>query len=399
MNSRNKSLFIILILISLLIIASVVVTYKRRSAHVMSPNPVSRKIPEPESNDKQVHLNEAQMERFGVVVATAGPGKLQIWLALPGEIIINSDQVAHVVPRVTGVVREVRKALGDSVAKGEVMAILESRELADAQSAFLAARQRLQLAENSFSREEQLWARKISAEQDYLQAKNVLAEARIDLESAKQKLHALSIADSLLDSSSGQMNRNLTRYEIVAPISGTIVEKHIDLGEVLKDDTPGFKIADLSTVWANLDIQQRDSLFIQTGQPVKVSAGQGLSEIVGRISYVEPMVNEQTRTTHARVVLENRGGKWRPGLFITGRVKVQAVEVAVLIPQEALIMIEGQPHVFIKKEEGFIPQPVATGRSNETQTEILSGLRAGQVYVWRGAFTLKSELDKPESEE
>jgi membrane fusion protein, heavy metal efflux system len=397
MSSRNKSLFIILIII--LVITAVVATYKRRAARGASSKPVSSQASKPERAEQQVHLTTEQMEKFGVEAATAGPGKLQIWLALPGEIIINSDRVAHVVPRVTGVVREVRKALGDSVVKGEVMAILESRELADAQSAFLAARQRVQLAENSFKREEQLWTKKISAEQDYLQAQNVLAEARIDLESARQKLRTLGISDLQVETTSGPMNRNLTRYEIVAPISGAIVEKHIDLGEVLKDDTPGFKIADLSSVWANLDIQQRDSLLVQTGQQVMVSAGQGSSEIASRISYVEPMVNEQTRTTHARVVLENPSGKWRPGLFITGRVKVQAVDVAVLIPQEALIMIEGQPHIFIKTDEGFRPQPVATGRSNETQAEILSGLRAGQVYVRRGAFTLKSEMDKPESEE
>ncbi len=348
---------------------------------------------------REIPFTFQQIERSGLQLKQAGPAQLQLWLDIPGEIEVNTDRIAHVVPRVTGVVREVRKGLGQSVQKGEIMAILESRELADSKSAYLAARQRVELAEANYSREEKLWREKISAEQDYIQARNVLAEAKIEQETTRQKLKALGYSTVELDAKTAPSSRDLTRYEMAAPLAGTIVEKHIDLGEVLREDTPGFKIADLSTVWANLDIQQRDFPHIQRGQNVIISAGPGLPDIKGRISYVEPMVSTDTRTAHARVVLANADGRWRPGLFITGKVSVEEVLAPLAVPNESLILFEGRPHIFIKTEKGFRAQSVLTGRSNESWTEVLSGLNRGQTFVSRGAFTLKSELDKPQSEE
>ncbi len=340
-----------------------------------------------------------QIESSGIQLKQAGPAQIQLWLDIPGEIEVNTDRIAHVVPRVSGVVREVRKGLGQPVQKGEIMAILESRELADSKSSYLAARQRVELAEANHGREEKLWREKISAEQDYIQARNILAEARIELETTRQKLKAIGYSAAELDTGAAPSSRDLTRYEMAAPLAGTIVEKHTDLGEVLREDTPGFKIADLSMVWANLDIQQRDFPRIQRGQTVIISAGPGLPDIRGQISYVEPMVSTDTRTAHARVVLANSDGRWRPGLFITGRVSVEEVLAPLAVPNDSLILFEGRPHIFIKTEKGFRAQPVSTGRSNESWTEILSGLNRGQTFASRGAFTLKSELDKPQAEE
>lgn len=348
---------------------------------------------------KRLRLSAAQLADFGVLLDVAGPGKLQAWLSLPGEIAVNADRVAHIVPRVTGVVREVRRNVGDQVQKGEVMAVLESRELADSKAAFLAARQRSSLAESNYNREEQLWKKKISAEQDYIQAKNALAEAQIELQTTEQKLRTLGLSDDQIATVVAHPERNLTRYEMVAPFEATIVEKHIDLGEVLKDDTPGFKIADLQTVWANLDVQQKDFPQVHKGQKVILTAAHGIPDVTGSISYIEPLVNEQTRTLHARVVIFNRDGKWQPGLFVTGRILVQDLEATVLVSNEALIMIGGRPSVFVQTDDGFKAQGVSTGRASESQTEILSGLNSGQTYVKRGAFTLKSEMEKPQTDE
>jgi cobalt-zinc-cadmium efflux system membrane fusion protein len=348
--------------------------------------------------DNKLQLSSEQLKEFGIELGRAAPGQIDLWLNLPGEVVLNADCIAHVAPKVTGVVREVHKTLGDSVQKGEIMAILESRELADSKGAYLAARQRVALAQNTFNREEQLWKKKISAEQEFINAKNASAGAQIELDTTEQKLHAIGLADSEIAAMSSIHEKNLTRYVLLAPIAGTVVEKHIDMGEVLKDDTPGFKIADLSTVWVNLSIQQKDLPFIRQGQPVILSATSDKKETTAHIAYVEPLGVEQTRTVHARVVVSNASGSWRPGLFVTARVAAEKQTVGIAISTEAIILVEGKPCVFIQRAEGFKAQPIQTGRSNESLTEVVAGLSAGQTYVRQGAFTLKSEMDKPQTE-
>jgi cobalt-zinc-cadmium efflux system membrane fusion protein len=348
-----------------------------------------------EHGDKGVvRLDDAELKEFGIEVGTAGPGNLKVHVSLPGEVVANADRLAHIVPRVSGVVREVRKSLGDRVRKGEVMAVLESRELADAKAAFLNATEKHELARTNFAREEDLWKKKISPEQDYLQAKQALAEARIELRSAEQKLHALGFSDEYLAQLPSQPDMTYTRFEIVAPFGGTVIEKHISTGETHKDDAEVFIVADLSSVWVNLSVYQKDMPYIRKGQPIIVSAGHGIPDMNGVISFIGPLVGEQTRTAVARVELPNKAGNLRPGLFVTGLITVDTIPVPLLVPKTAVQTVEDKPSVFIKTGEGFVLQPVTIGRSNETHVEIISGLKPGTQHATNGAFTLKAQLSK-----
>ena len=345
-------------------------------------------------DEKAIRLTEAQRKEFGIELATAGSGPLKIQVELPGEIVPNADRVAHVVPRVPGVVREVRKVLGDHVRRGEILMVLDSKELADNKAAFLSAREKLDLAKSNYDREEDLWKKKISPTQDYLQAKQAQSEARIELRSAEQKLHALGFSDDYLVQLPSQPDVSYIRYEVIAPFDGVIIEKHAALGEVQKEDAESFRIADLSTVWVNLGVYQKDIPSVRVGQPVVVSAGHGISDMTGEISYIGPLVGEQTRTATARVVLPNRGGQLRPGLFVTGRVTLSTVPVPILVSMTALQTIDEKTVVFVEDEDGFEPRAVTVGRSNGTHVEIISGLKSGQKYVSAGAFTLKAQLAK-----
>src|SRR3990172_9177732 len=181
--------------------------------------------------EKAVRLSEEERKEFGIEVAQAGPGVLQISISLPGEIESNADRLAHIVSRLPGAVREVRKTLGDPVRRGEVMAVIESKDLADMGSLYLAARERVKLAEANFNREEDLWKKKISSEQEYLQAKQALAEANIDMRTAIQKLHAVGFSEEYIERLQARPSNALTRYEITAPFEGTVIEKHVALGE------------------------------------------------------------------------------------------------------------------------------------------------------------------------
>lgn len=352
-----------------------------------------------ERGDKAlVHLSDKAVGEFGIETAVAGPGKLSMFLSLPGEVTLNADRLVHIVPRVPGVAAEVYKNLGDQVKAGELLAIIESRELADLKAAYLAAYERANLAQASFAREEGLWQRKISAEQEYLSAKRDLAEAQIALRAGEQKLHALGFTEQYLAQLPRLPHESFTRQEIVAPIDGTLINKHIVLGEVIKDDRECFILADQSSVWVNLNVYQNDLARIQMGQEVTITAGPSL-QAKGTISFVSSLVSEQTRTTLARVVLANPAGQWRAGLYVTGQVLVEEAQVPLLVPQESLVRLEGATVVFLKTAEGYRPVPVMTGRSNGIQAEVLSGLTAGQPYVTRGAFLLKSEVEKPTEEE
>ena len=144
-----------------------------------------------ENEEQAIALTPEQIRDIGLETAVAGPGVIETVIRLFGEIRVNQDRMAHVVPRVEGVVAEVKKTLGDTVKAGEVIAVIESRELADAKADFLAAIERYEMAKWAFGREEKLWNEKISSEQDYLDRRQGLTETRIALRSAEQKLHAI----------------------------------------------------------------------------------------------------------------------------------------------------------------------------------------------------------------
>jgi cobalt-zinc-cadmium efflux system membrane fusion protein len=341
-----------------------------------------------------VHLSADKAQQLGIEVAVAGPGSLQTSRTLPGTITLNADRRAHIVSRVPGIVQEIRKNLGDPVRAGEIMAVVDSRELADIKAAYLAARARFSLAETTLARETDLWEKRISPEQDYLTAKQAMAEARIELQVATQKLRALGFSEAFVQQLAGRPNAPLTRYEVVAPLAGTVIAKHIAVGELLQDDTEAFVVADLSTVWVDLNVPLRDLPLVRKGQRVTVTADSTAQAAEATVSYIGPMVSEESRTVVTRVVLPNPDGRWRPGLFVTATLAVGDTAVPVLIPKTALQTIHSRPSVFVHTAEGFIPRPVTLGRTNETHVEVTAGLQAGERYASTETFILKADLGK-----
>ena len=274
----------------------------------------------------------------------------------------------------------------------EVMAVLDSRELSEIQSSFLVARGRMALAETSYEREEKLWKQNISSEKEYLDAKQAFAEAIIELEATEQKLHSIGFTEKYLKQLTFHPNEPLTRYEIIAPFDGIVIEKHITIGEAVSEDADVFMIADLSTVWVNLTVYQKDLDYIHIGQPVSIAATEQNLVASGDISYISPIIEKETRTVTTRIELNNPDLVWRPGMFVMGNVAFDDVEVQVLIPRSALFMMDDETVVFVQNEDGFIPQPVTVGKTNETHFEVLSGISAGQQYVIEGGFELKADI-------
>ena len=345
-----------------------------------------------EEEAEGLRLTPEQRARFGIVVATAGPGSLQEEVRLPGEVVFNQDRVVHMVPRVAGIAREVYKSVGDLVEAGEVAAVIESRELADAKAGYLAARARFALAERHFEREKALREKQVSSERDYLEAEQSLAEARIEVRSAGQKLHALGLAAREVEALEDEPDAAITRYEIRSPIAGVVTEKHIALGESLAADADIFTVADMSSVWVNLAVYTKNLEAVRPRQMVSLRAEHSGAEATGEIAMVTPFVDAATRSATARVVLDNANGRWVPGTFVSGVLGTSPERLPVVAPREAVQTIDGRDVVFVEREGRFVMTPVTLGRADRAQIEVSAGLAAGTRYVSRGAFQLKAAV-------
>lgn len=339
-------------------------------------------------------LSPEQMREFGVEVAEAGPGTLARKISVPAQIDLNADHVAHLVPRVTGMVREMHKTLGDHVQTGELLAVLDSRELAEAKAACLAAQARWNLAKTNLDRVQTLYDKTIAPQEELLKVRQELAEIDIEHRTAEAKLHTLGLSEEQVAAlHRDEKDIDFPRYEIRAPFAGTLIEKHITLGEVVNTEQTTFALADLSTVWADMTVYPKDLAYVRVGTQVEIAAD-GFAPAQGTIAYVSPTINEATRTCFARVVLENSENRWRPGLFCLASMLVAQDRVDVLVPAEAIQTINDESVLFVEDHDGFKKRPVVTGKRDAAHVEIVSGLVAGERYVSANAFTLKSELEK-----
>ncbi len=338
----------------------------------------------------KIELTKEQVDASAIGIEKAAPARIRTSQQLPGEIRFNEDRTAHVVPRLAGVVESVPANLGQLVKRGQILAVIASTALSEQRSELLSAQKRLALARSTHEREKKLWEERISAEQDYLQAQQALKEAEIAVANNQQKLVALGAGATV----SGK----LSRYEIKAPFDGMIVEKHIALGEAVKEDASIFTISDLSSVWAEIVVPAKDLNLVRVGEKVVVRATAFESEAAGSISYVGALLGQDTRTAKARVSLANPKMAWRPGMFVTVKVVSGETEVPVSVVAEAVQTIDDENVVFVRLADGFVRQAVSLGRSDGKRVEVLGGLTAETPYAASGSFILKSELGKGSAE-
>ncbi len=356
----------------------------------------------------RVAMAPETVQSAGIEIKTAGPVRMKTILELPGEIGLNKNKVAHLVPRFSGIVTEIRKNLGDRVKKGEVIAVLESRALAEAKTEYIESVHRLEFAQASFIREEGLWKKKISPEQDYLASRHALEEAEIARQAAEQKLMALGLSQTdlrlLAVEPEGKVIEQevrapfapkvLTRYELRSPLDGTIIEKRIANGEVVKEDADIFVIADLSTVWGEITVYAKDLRVVHVGQKVTVKSKDLGIETTGRISYLGPLVGDQSRAALAHVDIPNPKELWRPGLFVTVEMVQEEAQVPVAVSADAIQTFRDWQIVFMQYGNLFEARPLELGRSDGKWVEVISGLSAGEKYAAKNSFVLKADLGK-----
>lgn len=348
--------------------------------------------------EEALKLSPQQLKDFSIELSKAGPGVILKTLDLTGEVIVEPSRLYHVVPRVAGVVQKVYKQLGDNVKTGEVLALLSSRELANAKAEFVAANSLLQLANSNLNRDRRLYQGKITSLRQYQAAKQAQIEAAIRRKAAKQRLLALGLNLKDIDRLIKDQDKDLTLYALKAPADGVIIGKHVSVGELLDTKTRSFTLAELSRVWVNLTLYQKDLQSIKTGQKVFIHNRfnpQPRQIAQSRINWISPVLDEKTRSGTARVILDNSQNIWLPGAFVSARVVLSETPAKIIIPLSALQNIDGKDVVFVQHEDGdFEPQVVMTGKRDFNQVEIIAGLKSGQTYVSRNAFTLKAQAQK-----
>jgi cobalt-zinc-cadmium efflux system membrane fusion protein len=195
-----------------------------------------------------------------------------------------------------------------------------------------------------------------------------------------------------------QSNTSLTEYEITTPMSGRIVARNGMVGSSVDNESVLYMVADLSTVWVDFAIYPQHVGVIKRGQLTTITAATRPELVAeGKVSYVGPLLEEDTRVSHGRILLPNSGGQWQPGLYVDISAVIDHADVAVSVPDDAIIRSKFGPAVFIADGSTFELQPVVPGRSDGETTEIVDGLDAGELVVVENAYLLKAELGRGEA--
>ena len=352
-----------------------------------------------EGGDKQtrsVHVKPDILQSGAVVVEPAKKARLGGLIEATGKVESNADRTAHVSPRIPGKVVWVGASLGDTVAAGQVLARLDSVELGGALSEYYKDRSRMGLAKSNMERIRTLVEKKIAARKEILQAETEYQTSMSELHADEERLKLYGLSPS--DYAEHSEERRIL-LPVHSPIAGVVTEKHTTVGELADPSKNLFTIADLSSVWVMVDINEKDLAKIEKGRTAAVKVG-AFPEMVfrGRVTYIADMVDEATRTVKARVEAANPGRKLKPEMFATVELAVPPSGPPVLaVPEEAIVELEGNKVLFITGDDAeFIPREVGTGARGGGRVEITTGLKEGERYAAKGGFLLKSELKKGE---
>lgn len=354
-----------------------------------------------------IRMTEAQVAAAGIALAEAAPGLVVRRVSLPGTVTANADRLARVPARVAGIVTGLHKRLGDRVEAGEVLALIESAEIATVKGDYLAALRTTELVRVTFEREQRLWQRRISAEQDFLKARTDWQEAQIRLDLARQKLAALGLGTAEVEALPRQPIEALRRQAVRAPIAGRVTARPIVLGAAVAAEAEVYTVADLATVWVELAVPPAELGFVREGMAVRLrgegGGGEGGVRGEGRLVFLSPVLDPETRSARAVVEVANPEDAFHPGGYATADLATIEQPVEVLVPRGAVQQIGGETVVFVRTPEGFEARVVVLGRGDQgggdqEAVEVVFGLDPGERYAAGNSFILKAELGKAEAE-
>jgi len=348
-----------------------------------------------------VMLSPEKLKTAGIETKKVTPEPLSAMISATAVIEFNGDKFSKVSPRVSGRVAKILASQGDRVKAGQPLALLDSVELDQAWSDYVKARGRVELAKKNLEREETLFEKKISPEKDVMKAKQDRGEAEADLNLSTERFRLLGIdvADMEQRKNSTQ-DGNHPLIPLASAIGGAVIERTATPGEIVGPDKVLFTVADLTSLWAVIDIYEKDLGRVKSGTAVKVMVTAFPDKSFrGVISNLGDVVDEKTRTLKARVVVDNSSTLLKPGMFAAVNIEVKdaTAEKVLMVPDDAILMDGEERFVFVQTgAETFERRVILPGRTSGKNVAVIEGLKQGDRVVVKGAFTLKSELKKDE---
>lgn len=368
--------------------------------------------------------SEESIAKAGIEVDVVQERLMMEYKTAYGEVGFDQTSVARVSSRVPGIAWWVSKSVGESVKKGEMLALIDAAEVGKAKSEFLLALSQVDQKNRSLELVETLIREGVHKEgnRQQLEAKAAVSEAETRLLSAQQALmnlgfpipngiaklsprqqasavQFLGLPQNLIQQLSQQVaSGNL--LPIRAPFDGSVISREVVAGEAVDSAKPLFVIADTTRMWLTLNMRQDEMRYIKLGQKVMFKIGDQPEEAEGLISWISTTVDEKTRTVKVRADLPNPDGVLRANTFGTGRIILREEKNAITVPSEAMqwegdcIILFVRDKNYFKKDalKFFHVRKVRPGAKDEKYTEILAGVLPGEVVATRGSAMLRGEL-------
>jgi cobalt-zinc-cadmium efflux system membrane fusion protein len=336
-----------------------------------------------QQEEGRLTLPTASLASSGIELLRVLPQTLADSLSLQGEVQIRPERDVAVLARVAGVVVSINKPLGSTVKQGDVLTVLESRELATLRASLYNAQQRLILAQEHFHHQDTLLQQNMIPEHEHVIAKTQLAEAQIAVSEAQSLLKAL-----------GAEATGGTRLTVRAPIKGVVVDNKLAVGQAVNTDSVLVRVADLSALIAVVNVPEAHINALRVGMSAQIKAQQGQAVAQGKVSYLGAVLGEDTRSAPAFISLNNPSQQWRAGQLVQVDIVQETLTVPMAIREDALQTFRDWQVVFVRVGELFEVRPLELGRRANGYIEVLSGLQPNQVYGAGNSFLLKAELGK-----
>ncbi len=333
--------------------------------------------------------------RVGLTTTAVRALPLPQTISCNAELAYDQTRYARVAARVAGVVQSVRFDLGQPVSAGDTLVVLDSADLASAKAEYLQTRALVRLAETTHERSQRFLQSGSAAGIEALRSETELAERRIELARAEQRLKNLGLNEEQLEQIL-TANDTSSLLSILAPFSGIVVERNATAGEVAAPAAPLIAIADTRGIWAMLDVYESDLRDVALGQPVLLTLNGLRGETFGgRITWISAELDPRTRTLRARAEFDNPDGRLRANMFGRATIRVHEQEPVVVVPRDA-VQWEGCCNVvFVPESETvYRPRKVRLGCQTPDYYEVEEGLREGELVVTQGSFLLKTEILK-----
>ncbi|MDP2818916.1 MAG: efflux RND transporter periplasmic adaptor subunit [Polaromonas sp.] len=337
---------------------------------------------------KGLKLTPEEQERAGIKLEEVNSRTFEDFVSMTATIRPNQDRIAKIAPRVEGRIVSVSASLGDNVSAGQSLAIMDSLAIGEAQSALLRAQSSERVAQADFKRAESLSAEEIIPQKELLRARGELERASAESRAASDRLR-------LLGGSASASGRAQSTFALTAPFAGTVIQKKATIGELGSPADAVFTIADLSKVWIEANLTDQLLSKVKTGAAATVTVGAYPGErFNGRVAYIANVLDKDSRTIAARIEVPNKDGRLKPEMFATANIATGGQLEAISVPDGAILLLQGQPTVFVSEGGGFQPRAVETGEKLQGRTVIKSGLKPKDQVVAAGAYALKARMLK-----